>query len=51
MLSTVSVFRGQNKTNINKEEKGEDNKGYRRVYRVYSMTRVNMSKQDIQGYT
>ena len=21
------------------------------VYRVYSMTRVNMGKQDIQGYT
>lgn len=26
MLNTVAVFRGYNKTNINKEEKGEDDK-------------------------
>ena len=26
-------------------------KGYTRVYRVSSMTRVNMGKQDIPGYT
>ena len=25
--------------------------GYTRIYRVHSITRVNMGKQDIQGYT
>ena len=26
-------------------------KGYTRVYRVHSTTKVNMGAQDIQGYT